>query len=82
MLAYNIMKPVRDALPPDWSDASLAWLWTYNFFFSIVAVSLYGFAVSRLRLKWLIPGVYGCFAVSFVLFYIGASSLTNTEFVD
>ena len=82
MLAYNIMKPVRDALPPDWSDASLAWLWTYNFFLSIVAVSLYGFAVSRVRLKYLIPGVYTFFAVSFVLFYIGASSLQNTELVD
>jgi AAA family ATP:ADP antiporter len=82
MLAYNIMKPVRDALPPDWSDAALAWLWTYNFFFSIVAVSLYGFAVSRLRLKYLIPGVYSFFALSFVLFYVGASSLTNSEFVD
>jgi AAA family ATP:ADP antiporter len=82
MLAYNIMKPVRDAMPPDWSDAALAWLWTYNFFFSIVAVSLYGFAVSRVRLKYLIPGVYSFFALSFVLFYIGASSLANTEFVD
>ena len=82
MLAYNIMKPVRDAMPPDWSDAALAWLWTYNFFFSIVAVSLYGFAVSRVRLKYLIPGVYSFFALSFVLFYIGAGSLTNTEFID
>jgi len=82
MLAYNIMKPVRDAMPPDWSDAALAWLWTYNFFFSIVAVSLYGFAVSRVRLKYLIPGVYSFFALSFVLFYFGASSLTNTEFID
>jgi len=82
MLAYNIMKPVRDAMPPDWSDAALAWLWTYNFFFSIVAVSMYGFAVSRVRLKYLIPGVYSFFALSFVLFYIGASSLTNTEFID
>ncbi len=82
MLAYNIMKPVRDALPPDWSDASLAWLWTYNFFFSIVAVGVYGYAVSRVRLKYLIPGVYTFFAVSFVLFYVGASSLANTELVD
>lgn len=82
MFAYNIMKPVRDAMPPDWSDASLAWLWTYNFLFSIVAVSAYGYAVSRLRLKYLIPGVYTFFAASFVLFYIGASSLDDTEFVD
>ena len=82
MLAYNIMKPVRDAMPPDWSDAELAWLWTYNFFFSIVAVSAYGFAVSRVRLKYLIPGVYSLFALSFVLFYVGASLVTNTELID
>ena len=37
---------------------------------------------SRVRLKYLIPGVYSFFALSFVLFYIGASTLANTEFVD
>ena len=82
MLAYNIMKPVRDALPPNWSDSALALLWTYNFFFSIAAVSIYGYAASRVRLKYLIPGVYALFAASFVLFYLGASTLEDTEFVD
>jgi AAA family ATP:ADP antiporter len=82
MLAYNIMKPVRDAMAPDWSDAETALLWTYNFFFSIAAVSMYGFAVSRVRLKLLIPGVYAFFAVSFVLFYVGASSVEDTRFID
>ncbi len=82
MLAYNIMKPVRDAMAPDWSDAETAWLWTYNFFFSIAAVSLYGFAVSRLRLKVLIPGVYAFFAISFVLFYVGASAVDDTRLID
>ena len=82
MLAYNIMKPVRDAMAPDWSDAETALLWTYNFFFSIVAVSLYGFAVSRTRLKILIPGVYAFFAVSFVLFYFGANTVEDTQFID
>ena len=82
MLAYNIMKPVRDAMAPDWSDVETAWLWTYNLFFSIAAVSLYGFAVSRLRLKILIPGVYAFFAVSFVLFYVGASAVDDTRLID
>jgi len=82
MFAYNIMKPVRDAMPPDWSDSALAWLWTYNFIFSIVAVSAYGYAVSRVRLKYLIPGVYAFFALSFVLFYLGASSLENAVFIN
>lgn len=82
MLAYNILKPVRDAMAPDWSDAALAWLWTYNFVFSAVAVSLYGFAVSRLRLKYLIPGVYGFFATSFVLFYFGSRLFDDATIVD
>jgi AAA family ATP:ADP antiporter len=81
MFAYNIMKPVRDGLPPNWTDAGLAWLWTYNFLFSIVAVSVYGYAASRLRLKYLIPGVYAFFALSFVLFYLGASTLGDAQFV-
>ena len=82
MLAYNILKPVRDALAPDWSDVELARLWTYNFFFSAVAVSVYGFAVSRTRLKYLIPGVYGFFAASFVLFYLGTRSLSDAVFIE
>lgn len=82
MLAYNILKPVRDSMAPDWSDVELARLWTYNFIFSAAAVSLYGFAVSRLRLKYLVPGVYGFFATSFVLFYLGARSLDDVEFVE
>ncbi|MDH4125109.1 MAG: MFS transporter [Gammaproteobacteria bacterium] len=82
MFAYNVMKPVRDAMAPDWSDAALAWLWTYNFIFSIVAVSAYGYAVSRVRLKYLIPGVYAFFATSFVLFYFGARSLQDTDLVN
>jgi AAA family ATP:ADP antiporter len=82
MLAYNILKPVRDAMAPDWSDIELARLWTYNFFFSAVAVSVYGFAVSRTRLKYLIPGVYGFFAASFVLFYLGARSLSDAVFIE
>lgn len=82
MVAYNILKPVRDSMAPDWSDVELARLWTYNFFFSAAAVSLYGIAVSRIRLKYLVPGVYGFFAMSFVLFYLGARSLDDVGFVD
>ena len=82
MLAYNILKPVRDAMAPDWSDVELASLWTYNFFFSTAAVALYGIAVSRLKLKYLVPGVYGFFALSFVLFYLGATSFDDAAFIE
>jgi AAA family ATP:ADP antiporter len=82
MLAYNILKPVRDALAPQWSDVELASLWTINFFFSAIAVSIYGYAVSRGKLKKVIPGVYAFFALSFVLFYVGASSAQNGELIN
>jgi AAA family ATP:ADP antiporter len=82
MLAYNILKPVRDAMAPDWSDVELASLWTYNFFFSTAAVALYGVAVSRLKLKYLVPGVYGFFALSFVLFYMGAASFDDAAVIE
>ena len=82
MLAYNILKPVRDALAPEWSDVELASLWTINFFFSAIAVSIYGYAVSRGKLKKVIPGVYAFFALSFVLFYIGASSSQDGELIN
>ncbi|MDH4047222.1 MAG: MFS transporter [Gammaproteobacteria bacterium] len=82
MFAYNILKPVRDAMAPDWSDVSVALLWTYNFFFSMAAVAIYGFAASRLRFRFLVPGVYTFFAISFVLFYVGASYASNADYID
>ena len=82
MLAYNMLKPVRDALAPEWSDVELARLWTINFVFSALAVSLYGFAISRFKLKNVIPGVYAFFGASFVLFYIGANALSDSVFVN
>jgi len=82
MLAYNMLKPVRDALAPEWSDVELARLWTINFVLSTIAVSLYGLAISRFRLKNVIPGVYAFFAASFVLFYIGASAQSDSALIN
>lgn len=82
MFAYNMLKPVRDALAPEWSDVELASLWTINFVFSAIAVSLYGLAVSRLKLRNVIPGVYAFFAASFVLFYIGANALADSAYIN
>lgn len=82
MLAYNMLKPVRDSLAPEWSDVELASLWTINFVFSAIAVSLYGMAISRFKLRNVIPGVYAFFGASFVLFYVGASSLSDSALVN
>jgi len=69
MTAYYILKPLRDALSSDWSDAVLSTLWTLTFVFSTIVVSAYGAACSRVRVGRLLPGVYAFFVLSFVAFY-------------
>lgn len=81
MLAYNILKPVRDAMASDWSDPEVATLWTINFFFSAIAVSVYGLAISRFKFRYLVPGVYGFFAASFLAFYIGTVSVEDAVLI-
>jgi len=82
MASYYILRPVRDAMASDWSDAEVSWLWTFTFFISFIAVSLYGTAVARLRFSRLVPSVYSFFAVSFVLFYLGAASVSDRTLLD
>ena len=69
MSAYYILRPVRDAMASDWTDAEVSWLWTLNFFISTGVVALDGAAVSRFRFRLLVPATYGIFAASFVSFY-------------
>ena len=82
MGSYYILRPVRDALASEWSDAEVSWLWTFTFFISTIAVSLYGGAVTRIRFQRLVPSVYGLFALSFVLFYLGNQLLTDRVILD
>ena len=82
MAAYYILRPVRDAMASDWSDAEVSWLWTLTFFFSAVAVSVYGDLITRIRFRNLVPSVYAFFATSFVLFYIGTRTLSDLTLID
>ncbi len=82
MGSYYILRPVRDALASNWTDAEVSWLWTITFFISTIAVYLYGGAISRIRFQRLVPSVYGLFAVSFVLFYIGENTLAESTLLD
>lgn len=70
MASYSMLKPVRDAMASDWSDAAVSTLWTATFLFSFVAVAVYGWAASRVSLSRLVPGVYLFFASTFIAFYI------------
>ena len=82
MAAYYVLRPVRDAMSSDWTDAELSWLWTLNFFISAGAVLLYGLVVSRVRLRRLVPGIYIFFAASFLLFYLATRWLEDTVLID
>jgi len=82
MASYYLLRPVRDAMSSDWTDAELSWLWTLNFFISIGAVLVYGWVVSRVPLRRLVPGIYLFFALSFLLFYAAAAALQDTGLVD
>ncbi|NND00879.1 MAG: MFS transporter [Gammaproteobacteria bacterium] len=82
MAAYYLLRPVRDAMASDWSDAEVSWLWTINFFISTAIVALYGLAVSRVAFKKLVPSVYLFFALSFVVFYLSEKSLQDADLVD
>lgn len=82
MGAYYILRPVRDAMASDWSDTEVSFLWNLNFFISCGVVALYGAAVSKLRFRFLVPGMYGFFAATFVAFYLGVSSIDDSTLVD
>jgi AAA family ATP:ADP antiporter len=76
MAAYFILRPVRDSMASDWTDAEISQLWTIQFFLSLALVMVYGFACSKIRFRRIVPAVYSFYAVTFALFYLG------TRFVD
>ncbi|NKB34219.1 MAG: MFS transporter [Pseudomonadales bacterium] len=82
MGAYYILRPVRDAMASDWTNTEISVLWNIQFFLSLTFVAIYGVAVSRINFKYLVPAVYGFFAVSFVCFYLGSSLITNPVLLD
>jgi len=82
MAAWYILRPVRDAMASDWSDTEVSFLWNINFFVSVVVVALYGFAVSHVKFKNLVPAVYTFFGLSFVAFYFGVAGLDDRTLID
>ena len=82
MAAYYILRPVRDAMVSDWTDAEVSWLWTLNFFISAAAVSLYGGAVATVKFRRLVPSVYTFFAFSFLCFYLGTQVVGDRVLID
>ena len=82
MSAYYILRPVRDAMASDWTDAEVSFLWTLNFFISTTIVAFYGIMVSKFCFKLLVPAIYGIFAGSFIIFYFLGSMFEDRTFID
>jgi AAA family ATP:ADP antiporter len=82
MAAWYILRPVRDAMASDWTDTEVSFLWNVNFFVSVAVVALYGFAVSHVKFKYLVPSVYTFFGCSFVAFYLGVSGVEDRSLID
>ena len=81
MTAYYILRPIRDAMSSDWTDAELSTLFTVTFLFSFVFVSAYGAACARITFRRLVPAVYAFFAVSFLAFYIAVQDAGEADWV-
>ena len=82
MAAYYILRPVRDAMASDWSDVQVSWLWTINFFASTALVAMYGWAVSKLQLRLIVPSIYTFFSLSFIAFYFSLQTVASSDWVD
>jgi AAA family ATP:ADP antiporter len=82
MSAYFFLRPVRDSMASDWSDAEISQLWTIQFFLSLGLVMVYGFACSKIRFRYLVPAVYSFYAVTFALFFLGGSFVAEGVLLD
>jgi AAA family ATP:ADP antiporter len=82
MSAYFFLRPVRDSMASDWSDAEISQLWTIQFFLSLGLVMIYGLACSKIRFRFLVPAVYTFYAVTFALFFLGSRFMTDAVLLD
>ncbi|HSG59167.1 MAG TPA: MFS transporter [Woeseiaceae bacterium] len=69
MTSYSILKPLRDALAADWGNIGLSLTWTANFGLSLLAVSLYGVALTYVRFRIMVPAIYLFFALTFLVLF-------------
>lgn len=82
MASYFVLRPVRDAMASDWSDAEVSLLWNIQFFLSAALVALYSVCISRLPFRWVVPTVYGGFAASFLLFFFVTPKMADPTLVE
>ena len=82
MAAYFILRAPRDSISAEWTQEEVNWLWTLTFFFSVIAVSLYGWLISLVRFSRIVPSVYVFFSLSFIAFFAASTSLPDPKLVN
>ena len=82
LVSYYILRSIRDGLASDWTDVELSTIWTFTFFISFLVVALYGFACSKIKFKYLVPGVYAFFALTFFSLYILINTLPEFKLTN
>lgn len=82
MASYFVLRPVRDAMASDWTDTEVSFLWNLQFFISAAIVSIYGFVISKLKFKNVVPLVYSAFAFSFLGFYFITPLFSDPTIVE
>ncbi len=82
MTSNYILRPVRDSMSSDWTDAELSALYTATFIFSAIAVAIYGAVCSRFKIERIVPSVYGFFSLSFFVFYAASHLIFDSSLVD
>jgi len=82
MTAYSILKPVRDALGADWGNVGLSITWTINFGLSLFAVALYGVALTYVRFRVMVPGIYVIFGLTFLALYVVRTQVPDPTLVN
>lgn len=82
MAGYFLLRPMRDSMASDWTDAEVSWLWTFTFTICTIIVAIYGVCVAKLDFKKLVPSIYLFFTASFVVFYLLSGSSNDAVFIN
>ncbi|WP_417732278.1 NTP/NDP exchange transporter [Rosistilla oblonga] len=69
LLAYFVIRPVRETMGIQGGTKQLPWLFLGTFTTMLIAVPIYSFVVARCQRKRLVPIVYRFFALNLLLFW-------------
>jgi len=79
LLAYYILRPVRETLGVEQGVEGLKWLFTATFVGMLAAIPLYSALVARMGRRRLVPAAYRFFALNLILFWValGVGGMTR-----